>query len=86
MPKRKDENETAFDALQQIIRRDAVRDGIPQEPTPEPEKIPYRVEAGRKGGLRSGPARKEKLSAKKRKDIAQKAALSRWSKNINKKV
>ena len=80
MSKRKDENETAFDALQQIIRRDAERDGIPQEPPPQPEKVSYRVEAGRKGGLRGGKSRDKKLSSSKKRAIAQKAAQARWKK------
>ena len=50
MPNKKDENEIAFDALQQILRRDAIRDGIPQEPISEPEKVVYRAKAGSKGG------------------------------------
>jgi hypothetical protein len=33
---------------------------------------------GRKGGLKGGPARKKALSAKRRKEIAQKAAAARW--------
>lgn len=44
-------------------------------------KNPAAVELGRLGGLKGGKARAEKLSAKKRKDIAKKAANSRWSKN-----
>ena len=35
--------------------------------------------AKRKGGLKGGPARSKKLSAKKRSEIAKKAALARWS-------
>jgi hypothetical protein len=80
MPKRKDENEIAFDALQEIIRRDADRDGMPQEPPPEPEKVPCRVEAGRKGGLKGGKARAKSLTTKRRKEIAANAAAVRWSK------
>ncbi len=76
MPKRKDENETAFDTLQELLRRDAERDGITQEPLPEPEKVPYRVKAGEKGG----DARAEKLTVKHRKEIAKKGALARWGK------
>lgn len=80
MTKKKDENEIAYGVLHEVIRRDAIRDGIPQEPIPEPEKVPYRVKAGHKGGLKGGPARKKILSTKKRKEIARKAALTRWSK------
>jgi hypothetical protein len=75
MPKRKDENEIAFDTLQQVLRRDAERDGIPQEPLPKPEKVPYRVKAGRKGGI----VRAKRLSLKRRKAIARKAVKTRWS-------
>jgi len=80
MPKRKDENEIAFDALQQLLRRDAERDGIPQEDIPAPEKVPYRAKAGRKGGIISGKTRNAKISARKRKEIAKKAASARWHK------
>lgn len=40
----------------------------------------YLSEIGRKGGLKGGKARAEKLSAKRRKEIAKKAASTRWSK------
>jgi hypothetical protein len=35
---------------------------------------------GRLGGLKGGPARAEKLSAKRRREIAAKAAQARWGK------
>ncbi len=35
---------------------------------------------GKRGGLKGGPARKKALSAKRRKEIARKAAKTRWSK------
>jgi len=41
---------------------------------------PAAVALGKLGGLKGGPARAKKLSAKKRKAIAQKAAKARWSK------
>ncbi|MFZ3136671.1 MAG: hypothetical protein WA126_04665 [Thermodesulfovibrionales bacterium] len=52
------------------------------EPTKEPikEKNPAAVALGRLGGLKGGKARAEKLSPKKRKAIAQKAAKARWGK------
>jgi len=37
-------------------------------------------EMGRKGGLKGGRARAEKLSSERRKEIAKKAAAARWSK------
>ncbi len=47
---------------------------------PKPEKNPAAVALGRLGGLKGGKARAEKLSAKKRKEIAKKAATARWGK------
>jgi hypothetical protein len=74
MPKRsstarRDENQTAFDVLQQVIRE-----------TEGTGKNPAAVALGRKGGLKGGPARRDRLSATRRKQIAAKAARSRWAK------
>ncbi|OGW52508.1 MAG: hypothetical protein A2Y81_09095 [Nitrospirae bacterium RBG_13_43_8] len=44
------------------------------------EKNPAAVALGRLGGLKGGPARAKKLSVKKRKEIARKAAKARWKK------
>lgn len=43
-------------------------------------KNPYAVLLGRKGGLKGGKARADKLTAEKRSEIAKKAAKARWSK------
>jgi hypothetical protein len=43
-------------------------------------KDPAAVSRGRLGGLKGGTARAEKLTAKRRKQIATKAAKSRWKK------
>jgi len=45
------------------------------------EKNPAAVALGHLGGLKGGKARAEKLSSKKRKEIAQKAAKARWTKD-----
>ncbi len=50
----------------------------------ERAKDPLAVELGRRGGLKGGKARAEKLSAKKRVEIAKKAARARWSGRGNK--
>jgi hypothetical protein len=42
-------------------------------------KNPYAVALGRRGGLKGGKARAKKLSPKRRKEIAAKAAAARWS-------
>jgi hypothetical protein len=51
---------------------DEATDETPQEPEPG------QVRAGRKGGLKGGKARAEKLSPAKRSEIASKAAKARW--------
>ncbi len=55
----------------------------PEEKAIPPEKSEisrYLAEIGRKGGLKGGKARAEKLSARKRKKIAENAAAARWNK------
>jgi len=42
------------------------------------------VALGRQGGLKGGKARAAKLSAKRRKAIAKKAAIARWGKRSSK--
>jgi hypothetical protein len=52
-------------------------DGSPL-PDPDAGKDPKAIERGRQGGLKGGKARASKLSAKRRKQIASKAAKTRW--------
>ncbi len=53
-----------------------------EKPAPRPDgKNPAAVALGRLGGLKGGKARAAKLSAKKRKEIAKKAAQARWNKD-----
>ena len=54
--------------------------GESDEAKAPPAKNPAAVELGRRGGLKGGPARKAKLSPKKRSQIAKKAAEARWAK------
>lgn len=77
MPKRssslkKDQNQLAKSILDQIT-------GEVPEP-PADGKNPAAVALGRLGGLKGGKARAESLTAKKRKEIATKAAAARWGK------
>lgn len=51
------------------------------DPTPADGKNPAAVALGRLGGLKGGKARAEKLSPKKRAEIAKKAAKARWRKD-----
>ncbi len=54
-----------------------------QEPNPDEGKNPAAVSLGRLGGLKGGKARAKSLSAKKRKEIAKKAAKKRWTQKPN---
>jgi len=51
-----------------------------KEEIPIKEKNPAAVALGRLGGLKGGRVRAERLSPKKRKEIARKAAKARWAK------
>lgn len=57
----------------------ATRESDPA-PVDESGKNPAAVALGRLGGLKGGRARAESLTAKKRKEIASKAAKARWKK------
>ena len=55
----------------------------PPEPEPEPED-PVKVaarELGRRGGLKGGKARSEKMTAEERSASARKAATVRWARD-----
>lgn len=83
MPKRssiEDEAQLAKSIVDELTadEDEAVREQ-PARETPPSEKNPAAVALGRLGGLKGGKARAEKLSSAKRKEIAQKAAETRWS-------
>ena len=52
------------------------------EPPSEREKNPAAVALGKLGASKGGKARAEKLSAKKRSEIAKKAATARWRRPV----
>jgi hypothetical protein len=58
-------------------------DEATEGPKPEPEdtRDPAAVKLGRRGGLKGGKARARKLSAKRRREIARKAARARWGRS-----
>lgn len=60
-------------------RRSVVGLVVPEHLKPG-EKNPYAASLGRLGGLKGGPARANKLSARRRREIAIKAARARWGK------
>lgn len=53
------------------------------EPEVEDRRDPAAVALGRKGGLKGGKARAEKLTPEERAAIARKAAAARWMRNRN---
>lgn len=76
MPKRSSKNTRDFNVLASKIVEEATG-----EPKPKPEdatKNPAAVALGRLGGLKGGKARMDKLTPEQRKEIATKAAQSRW--------
>lgn len=73
MPKRSSKKTADINILAKSIVDKATEE-------PPRKKNPAAVALGRLGGLKGGKARAKKLSAEKRKEIAQKAAQSRWGK------
>jgi hypothetical protein len=79
MEKPKKKSPRDLNVLASKIVAEATGEAKPEEP--KPEKNQAAVELGRLGGLKGGKARAQKLSAKRRKEIAQKAAKARWLKD-----
>ena len=75
MPERSSKRPRDLNALARQIVDEATGETPPKA---ESTKDPAAVELGRKGGLKGGPARAAKLSAKKRSEIAKRAARARW--------
>jgi len=83
MPKNRkstDVNVTAHQILQALTGEPAGSTSVQREPAKKklPAKNPAAVALGRLGGLKGGKARAAKLTAKRRTQIAQKAAKARW--------
>ena len=77
-PLPKDPNKLAFEIMRMSTEEP---EPTPEEPKPDErsEVSKYLAEIGRKGGLKGGKARAEKLSPEERKEIAKKAAQKRWT-------
>ncbi len=67
---RKDFTQIAYSIVQRVTG--AVADPI------IPPKKKAAVESGKRGGLKGGVSRAKKLTAKRRSEIAKKAAKARW--------
>jgi hypothetical protein len=82
MPKRSSKPKRPRDPNQLAKLIVALSVGDAEEPVaPPPDdtgKDPAAVALGRRGGLKGGAARAKSLSAKRRKEIALKAAKARW--------
>jgi hypothetical protein len=74
MPKRSSKPKDPSEIARHVL------DTVVPDAEPKPEKNPAAVALGRLGGLKGGKARAAKLTAEQRKDIATKAATSRWNK------
>ena len=70
---RKDFTQVAFDVFKK-----ATGECEPEESIDEKKKAAQ--ESGRRGGLKGGKSRAEKLTAEQRSEIAKKAADARWTK------
>lgn len=70
----RDENVLAKSTVDSILAE------LEEEPKPIKKKDPLAVQRGQQGGSKGGNARAQKLSAKERSAIAEKAAKARWSK------
>lgn len=80
MEKKRKKPPTDISQLAKFIVDQTTSTSVQNLDTTSKEKNPAAVALGRLGGLKGGKARAESLSAKKRKEIAQKAARTRWAK------
>lgn len=76
MPDRSRKRPRDLNLLAESIVDDSTSEASAHEPAPG--KDPLAVELGRRGGLKGGKARAEKLTAERRSEIAKKAAAERW--------
>jgi hypothetical protein len=79
MPKRSSKPPRDLNSLAKFIVDSAVGEHPQGDLLPD-GRDPAAVSLGRKGGLKGGKARAQKLSAKRRSEIAKKAAAKRWKK------
>ncbi len=78
MPDRSRKRPRDVSQLAKLIVDKAIGEA-PPDIKAEDGKNPAAVALGRLGGLKGGKARAEKLSPRKRKQIAKKAAFARWN-------
>lgn len=78
MPDRSSKRPRDLNQLAQRLVQEATGDAPPEPP--EPEKDPAAVALGRRGGLKGGKARAEKMAPEERSESARRAAQARWKK------
>ena len=76
MPDRSRKRPADLNRLAASIVSDATDEDKPADP--DDGKDPAAVSLGRRGGLKGGKARAEKLTPEQRSAIAKKAAAARW--------
>ena len=59
---------------------EVLQDTVPLAVSPSDGKNPYAAALGRLGGQKGGRARAQRLSKRRRSEIARKAARARWKK------
>ena len=72
-----------FATIARHVVEQAIGEQLDGKPLPDPdkEKNPAAVALGKLGGAKGGRARADKLSSKRKSQIAKKAAAARWSKS-----
>lgn len=76
----KDLNQLAYEIVRLSTEEPEEKPIEPEQPKERSLISEYLSQIGKKGGLKGGPARAKKLSAKRRSIIAQGAARARWDK------
>lgn len=66
------------------LARQIVDEATGNAPDPDEGKDPAAVALGRKGGLKGGKARAERMTPEERSRSARKAAAARWGKRAEK--
>ncbi len=77
MPDRSSKRPRDVNALARQIVDEATGEQLPFDP--DAGKDPAAVALGRKGGLKGGKARAEKLTPEERSELARRAARKRWA-------
>lgn len=79
MPERSRNRKLDLNQLAKLIVDESTGERPPEAEPEGPQKDPAAVSLGRRGGLKGGKARAEKLSPEQRREIAKRAAEARWA-------